>query len=136
MARSVTLPAIERTTAIVGIAATAILYAFVSPAISLGCLLGSAFMIANFFLLAIVGGGILALGRGRGGLSLLGMLLIPLKLIFFLVVSYLLVSRLHVNVPGFVAGVLTQFAAISIEIWRASPRGIGEGDHAPKENKA
>jgi hypothetical protein len=93
-------------------------------------------MIANFFLLAIVGGGILALGRGRGGLSLLGTLLIPSKLIFFLVVSYLLVSRLHVNVPGFVAGVLTQFAAIFIEVWRASPRtGIGEGD-VPKENKA
>jgi hypothetical protein len=132
----VTLPAIERTTAVVGIAAATILYAFVSPAIALGCLFGSAFMIANFFLLAIVGGGILALGRGRGGLSLLGTLLIPSKLIFFLVVSYLLVSRLHVNVPGFVAGVLTQFAAIFIEVWRASPRtGIGEGD-VPKENKA
>jgi hypothetical protein len=129
MARSVTLPAIERTTAVVGIAAAAILYALASPAIALGCLVGSAFMIANFFMLAIVGGGILALGRGRGGLSMAGILLIPLKLLFFLVVSYVIVSRLHVNLPGFVAGVLTQFAAILIEVWRASPRtGIGEGE--------
>lgn len=129
MARSVTIPAIERTTAVVGIAAAAILYAFASPAIALGCLVGSAFMIANFFMLAIVGGGILALGRGRRGLSMAGILLIPLKLLFFLVVSYVIVSRLHVNVPGFVAGVLTQFTAIFIEVWRASSRtGIGEGD--------
>jgi hypothetical protein len=128
MARSVTIPAIERTSAVVGIATAAILYAFVSPVIAMGCLVGSAFMIVNFFMLAIVGGGILALGRGSGGISLLGMLLIPLKLLFFFVVSYLIVSRLHINVPGFVAGVLTQFVAIFIEVWRASPRiAMGEG---------
>jgi len=75
-------------------------------------------MIANFFLLTLVGGGILALGRGRGGLSMAGILLIPIKLLFFLVVSYVIISRLRVNVPGFVAGVLTQFAAVFIESWR------------------
>ena len=116
--KKVTVAAIERTTALVGIAAAAMLYVFTSPAIALGCIVGSGFMIANFFLLTLVGGGILALGRGRGGLSMAGILLIPIKLLFFLVVSYVIISRLRVNVPGFVAGVLTQFAAVFIESWR------------------
>ena len=115
-----TIAGIERTTAITGVAAAALLYAFVSPPVALGCITGSAFMIVNFFLLALAGGGIIAMASGGKGLSTLAILLIPLKLAFFLGAAYVIVSVLHVNIPGFVAGVLTQFAAIFIETWRTS----------------
>jgi hypothetical protein len=134
MTSTVTIATIERTTAVVGVFAALMLYAFGPPAIALGCVVGSAFMIANFFLLALVGGGIIALARG-GGVSILGILLVPIKLAFFIGASYIIVVRLHVSVPGFVTGVLTQFVAILIEIWRAAPRtriGIGTGT---QENK-
>jgi hypothetical protein len=115
-----TIAGIERTTAITGVAAAALLYIFVSSPAALGCVAGSAFMIVNFFLLALVGGGIIAMASGAKGFSMLAILLIPLKLAFFLGAAYVIVSVLHVNIPGFVAGVLTQFAAIFIETWRTS----------------
>jgi len=115
-----TIAGIERTTAITGVAAAALLYIFVSPPAALGCVAGSAFMIVNFFLLALVGGGIIAMAGGREGLSMAAILLIPLKLAFFLGAAYVIVSVLHVNIPGFVAGVLNQFVAIFIETWRTS----------------
>jgi hypothetical protein len=115
-----TIAGIERTTAITGVAAAALLYIFVSPPTALGCVAGSAFMIVNFFLLALVGSGIIAMASGAKGFSMAAILLIPLKLGFFLGAAYVIVSVLHVNIPGFVAGVLTQFAAIFIETWRAS----------------
>jgi len=119
MRQRATIAGIERRTAIIGILSAATLSIFAAPAIGFACALGSVFMIINFFLLALVGGGILALARG--GTATLAILLIPLKLAFFIGVSYLIIARLHANVPGFVAGVLTQFAAIFIEVWRASP---------------
>jgi hypothetical protein len=126
MHRAVTIAGIERTTTVVGTLTATALYAFATPAAAFGCAAGSAFMIANFFLLAVVGGGIVALGRG-GGISALAILLIPLKLAFFIGASYLIVGRMHANVPGFVAGVLTQFLAIFIEVWRASPQVTDTG---------
>jgi hypothetical protein len=126
MHRAVTIAGIERTTAVIGTLAATVLYLFVTPAAAFGCAAGSAFMIANFLLLAMVGGGVVALARG-GGVSALAILLIPLKLGFFIGVSYLIVGRMHANVPGFVAGVLTQFLAIFIEVWRASPHGLTRG---------
>jgi hypothetical protein len=115
-----TIAGIERTTAITGVAAAALLYIFVSPPTALGCVAGSTFMIVNFFLLALVGGGIIAMASGGKGLSMLAILLLPLKLAFFLGAAYVIVSVLRVNIPGFVTGVLTQFAAIFIETWRTS----------------
>jgi hypothetical protein len=115
-----TIAGIERTTAITGVAAAALLYIFVSPPAALGCVTGSVFMIVNFFMLALVGGGIIAMASGAKGFSTVAILLIPLKLAFFLGAAYVIVSVLHVNIPGFVAGVLTQFAAIFIETWRTS----------------
>jgi hypothetical protein len=128
-----TIAAIERTTAVVGIFAALIIYAFGPSAVALGCVVGSAFMIANFFLLALVSGGIIASARGGG--SILGTLLVPIKLAFLIVVSYIIVVRLHVSVPGFVAGVLTQFVAIFIEIWRATPATRIGIDSGAQENK-
>jgi hypothetical protein len=120
-AKSVTLAGIERSTAVAGVVLTVVLYLVVGTAAAVGAAVGSAFMIVNFFLLAMVGHGIVALGRANGGLSLLGILLIPLKLLFFIGVSYLIVSRFKVDVAAFVGGVLTQPAAILIEVWRTSP---------------
>ena len=120
MRQRATIAGIERRTAIIGILSAAALSIFAAPAIGFACALGSVFMIINFFLLALVGGGILALARG-GTAPILATLLIPLKLAFFIGVSYLIIARLHANVPGFVAGALTQFVAIFIEVWRASP---------------
>jgi hypothetical protein len=128
-----TIAAIERTTAVVGIFAALIIYAFGPSAVALGCVVGSAFMIANFFLLALVSGGIIASARGGG--SILGTLLVPIKLAFLIVVSYIIVVRLHVSVPGFVTGVLTQFVAIFIEIWRAKPPTRIGIDSCAQENK-
>ena len=115
-----TIAGIERTTAITGVAAAALLYIFVSSPAALGCVAGSTFMIVNFFLLALVGGGMIAMASGAQGLPMVAILLIPLKLAFFLGAAYVIVSVLQVNIPGFVAGVLTQFAAIFIETWRTS----------------
>ena len=117
-----TIVGIERMTAIVGGFAAAALYLLAAPGVALACLVGSAVMVANFFLLTIVGGGILAIARGEGGASRAGVLLAPIKLLFLIVVVYAVVSVFRLNVPGFVAGVLTQFVAILIETWRTSPR--------------
>jgi hypothetical protein len=120
--KSVTIPGVERTTAIVGVVLTIALYVTAGPAFAFGTITGSTFMIVNFFLLAIVGRAILAMSSGSGGLSLFGILLIPIKLIFFIGVSYLIVRRLEVNLGAFIAGVLTQPAAILIEVGRTAPR--------------
>jgi hypothetical protein len=120
-AKSVTLAGIERATAIVGAVVTIALYFFAGSAAALGAFVGCAFIIINFFLLALVGHGIIALGRANRGVSTLGILLIPLKLLFFIGVSYLLVSRFKIDVGAFIGGVLTQPAAILIEVWRTSP---------------
>jgi hypothetical protein len=120
-AKSVTIVGIGRATAIVGVVIAIVFYLFAGSAAAIGVLAGSGFIIVNFFLLALVGHGIVAMGRAGGGISILGILLIPLKLLFFIGVSYVIVSRFKVEVGPFVAGVLTQPVAILIEVWRASP---------------
>lgn len=120
-AKSITIAGIERSTAAAGIVLVAALYLFMRSAAAVGALVGCAFIVVNFFLLALVGHGIVALGRAGGGVSTLGILLIPLKLLFFIGVSYLLVSRCKIDVGAFIGGVLTQPAAILIEVWRTSP---------------
>jgi hypothetical protein len=114
-------------TAIVGGFATGTLYLLRLPGPALACAAGSVVMIVNFFLLAAVAGGIVAIARERGGVSRAGILLAPLKLLFLIVAVYAIVSVFHLNVPGFAAGILTQFAAIFIETWRTSPRLMAGG---------
>lgn len=124
-AKSVTIAGIERTTAVAGVVLALAMYLFAGAAAAAGAIAGCAFMIVNFFLLALVGHGIVALGRASGRISILGILLIPLKLLFFIGVSYLIVSRFKVDAGIFVAGVLTQPAAILIEVWRTAPGTAG-----------
>jgi hypothetical protein len=99
-----------------------LLFAVASPAVALGCAVGGAVMIANFFLLAFVGRWIVAVATQSGGANRLGIVAAPLKLLFIVTVVAWLLSRTNINVPGFVLGVLTQPAAIFIETWRVSAR--------------
>lgn len=122
-------------TAVVGAVVSAILYVLVSPMAALSCAVGSAIMVVNFFMLAIVGGGILALARNGHGTSRAGILLAPIKLAFLIVAVIVVVGVFKLNVPAFVAGILTQFVAIFIEVWRTAPRArLGAGAETEGNN--
>ncbi|HEV7988437.1 MAG TPA: hypothetical protein VGP23_08115 [Candidatus Binataceae bacterium] len=99
-----------------------VLLGTVSPAAALGCAVGGAIMIVNFFLLTFVGRWIIAVATQSGGANRLGIVAAPLKLLFIATVVAWLLSRTNINVPGFVLGVLTQPGAIFIETWRVSAR--------------
>jgi hypothetical protein len=118
-----TLAGIQRTTAIVIAIAAAILAVAISPASAIACVLGGALMIANLYFLAFIGRMMLAVARESGGPTGLGMVAAPLKMLFLVTIVYAIISSGRVDVPGFIAGVLTQFAAIFIETWRASALG-------------
>lgn len=117
-----TVTAIQRTTLVLMAVTAAALCGFVSAAAALGSVIGAAVMVVNFYLLALVGRLLLAAARNNGGPSAVGMLLPPLKLFLIIAVVYVIAGSGRVNIPGFLAGVLTQFAAIFIEAWRASAR--------------
>jgi hypothetical protein len=117
-----TIAGIQGVTAVMTAMLSVALLATVSPAAAVGCAVGGAVMIANFFLLAFVGRWIVAVATQSGGANRLGIVAAPLKLLFIVTVVALLLSRTHINVPSFVLGVLTQPGAIFIETWRASAR--------------
>lgn len=123
-----TIAGIQRVAAILTIVGTLTLAWFFTRATAIGFLAGGILMIGNLYLLVIVGKALVSLAQG-GGAGKIGVVLAPFKLVLFLVVAYLLISRLHVNLPGFVLGVLTQFAAIFIETGRVS-RGVITGQEA------
>lgn len=113
-------------TAVVALAASAILYAAVSPGVGFGCLIGGALMIANLWAWALIGRSILGLARERGGRHPAGLALAPLKLLILIGLVYLIITQFEINLVGFVAGLLTQFVAIFIETGRVSWRaGLG-----------
>ena len=118
-----TIAGIQRTTAILAGIATAILALVASPAAAFGCAAGAALMIGNLFLLTIVGRAIFALAQGGAG-NTVGVILAPIKLFLFVIVVYILMTYTHLNLQGFMIGVLTQIVAIFIETWQASTRTI------------
>jgi hypothetical protein len=115
-----TLTAIQRTNAVLAVALSLILLLLVSPRVALGCVLGTAVMIANLSLLAVVGRWILAAAGQNKGSRRLGIIAAPLKLLFIITVVALLLSRAKISVAGFLFGALTQPAAILLEIFRMS----------------
>lgn len=117
-----TITAIQRTTLILTALTAATLLIFFSAAAAIGSIIGAAVIIVNFYLLALVGRFLLASARANRGPSAAGMLLPPLKLFFVIAAVYVIADSGKVNIPGFLAGILTQFAAIFIEAWRASAR--------------
>src|SRR5208282_963849 len=116
------IPAIQRTNLIL-VAATALMLALLdSVAAGVGCLLGGAVVIANLYLLAVLGRAMLAASGGGALAHRAGVLAIPLKLLLVVVLVYLVFEHVRVDPLGLGAGVLTQLLAISIETWRASVR--------------
>ena len=120
-----TIASIQRTNFVLVTISASILALFASASMAIGCLLGGAVVIANLWILAALGGLLLAAsGAGvSGAAAKLGALAIPMKLLIVVGLVYLIFTRAHVDGMGFGVGVLTQMAAIIIETGRASVRG-------------
>lgn len=118
-----TIGGIQRATGILAALATVILAVAVSPAAALSCAIGAALMIANLFLLTVVGRAIIAMAQG-GAASKAGVILAPMKLFLFVGVVYILIAYTHLDLRGFMIGALTQILAIFVETWHAATRTI------------
>lgn len=117
------IAAIQRTNIVLVTVTAAALAIFVSPGMAAGCLLGGGVVIANLYLLSILGSvAIAAAGGGATGASKFAVVAIPLKVLIVVGLVYLIFLRVHINGIGFGLGVLTQMAAIFIETGRASIR--------------
>jgi hypothetical protein len=114
-----TVEAIQRTTGVVAVSVAAILLVAASPASALSCILGAALMAANLFALSWVVRTIFALARQAGGATAMGLIAAPLKLFLFAGITFVIVDSGRVHLASFIAGTLTQFAAIFIEVGRA-----------------
>jgi hypothetical protein len=119
-----TINAIQRMNVVLVAISAAILGYFDSTAAALGCLLGGAVVIANLWLLSLLGGLMLAAaGSGSTGvMAKWGVLAIPLKMLLVVGLVYLLFTRAHIDGVGFAVGVLTQMTAAIIETGRTSVR--------------
>jgi hypothetical protein len=113
-------------------ALTLLLLGVGSPALAVGCAVGGVVMIANLYLLTLVGRWILAVAAQSGGASRIGIVAAPLKLLFIVSVVALLFSLTNLSAPGFVLGALTQPGAIFIETWRVSARAAWRSAPARK----
>jgi hypothetical protein len=117
-----TIESIRRTTLLLaGLCAGVLLR--ISLASAVACMIGAGLMMANLYALSWTVRAIFALARQAGGMSMLGVIAPPVKMLLLAGIVYLLVQSGRVSLPGFVAGTLTQFAAIFIEVGRASIRG-------------
>jgi hypothetical protein len=115
-----TVEAIQRTTVVVALLAAVVLLIEVSPASAVSCILGAALMVANLFALSWIVRTMFVLARQAGGVTALGLIAAPMKMLLLAGIVFLIVESGRINVAGFVAGTLTQFAAIFIEVGRAS----------------
>ncbi|HZC45182.1 MAG TPA: ATP synthase subunit I [Candidatus Acidoferrum sp.] len=120
-----TIAAIQRMNVILVAVTAVILFFFDSSAAAIGCLLGGAIVIANLWVLSILGAMILAAaGAGISGTAAkFGVMAIPLKMLIVVGLVFLVFKRAHVDGVGFAFGVLTQMTAAIIETGRASLRG-------------
>ena len=121
------IASIQRTNFTLVVISTAVLALFGTTSAAVGCLMGGAVVIANLWILAALGGLLLAASSAglSGSAAKLGVLAIPLKLLIVVGLVYLVFSRARIDGLGFGIGVLTQMAAIIIETGRASLRGAG-----------
>jgi hypothetical protein len=123
-----TIEAIQRTTVVVAVFAAMVLLFEASPASAAACILGAALMVANLSALSWTVRAIFALARQAGGATGWALTAAPLKMLLLAGIVYLMIESRRVNLPGFIIGTLTQFAAIFIEVGRAS---IGHKFYAP-----
>ncbi|MGH7864601.1 MAG: hypothetical protein ACREQB_06400 [Candidatus Binataceae bacterium] len=118
-----TIEGIQRMNALLIAGTTVLLLALASFNAAIGCLVGGAVVMINFWVLAVLGRILLAaVGGHRGPGAKLGALAIPLKLLILAGLLYLLAMRFQIHAFGFGLGVLTQIAAIIIETGRVSMR--------------
>lgn len=115
-----TISAIQRANVILVALAAVLLGLFVSRAAAWGCLLGGTLVIANLFILSMLGALVLAAAGGGGTAHRAGALALPLKLLLLAALVYLIFSRIRIDAIGFGLGVLTQLLAILIETWRVA----------------
>ncbi len=117
-----TIPAIQRTNAILVIVSAAILAYFYSPASAIACALAGAVVMANLLMLSMLGRFALASAGNGGAAAKLGLVALPFKLLLLAGLLYLVFSHWHIDGVGFGLGILTQFTAIIIETGRATVR--------------
>lgn len=116
-----TLGEIQRLNAILLAIAGLTLLLMVSPAASLSCVVGGAFVIANLVILNWLGQLIVA-AAARSAQSPLSMVAIPLKLLLFGGLVYLALAKTGIDGIGFGVGVTTQPVAVIVEALRARAR--------------
>jgi hypothetical protein len=117
-----TIRSIQLTNVLLVCIAAIAMAGFVSVPAAVGCLLGGAFVIANMFLLAVLGRFALSAARASGGVSRMGLAAMPLKIALMIGLIYVVFARIHIDGLGFALGVLTQVTAIIIETARTSMR--------------
>src|SRR5271167_2975522 len=93
-----TIAGIQRATIILAALLSLILAAALSYAAAISALLGAAIMIANLYMLAILGRFLLAIGQ-HGGSAALGAALAPLKMVLIIGAVYVIISSGRVNLP-------------------------------------
>ncbi len=118
-----TIAGIQRIAVVLTVVITALMLALVSERAAISSAIGGVLMIGNLYLLVVVGKAIMGMASNGGGAMKIGAIIAPFKLLFFMLVVYLILTRIQVDILGFMAGVLTQFAAIFIETGRVSMRG-------------
>ncbi len=127
-----TVEAIQRTTVIVAILAALVLLIEASSRSAVSCIVGAGLMVANLTALSWIARTMFALARRAGGATTLGLIAAPLKMLMLVAITFLIVESGRLTVAGFIAGTLTQFAAIFIEVGRASIGAsfpLRHGDH-------
>jgi hypothetical protein len=117
-----TIRSIQLTNVLLVCIAAIAMAGFVSVPAAVGCLLGGAFVIANMFLLAVLGRFALSAARASGGVGRMGLAAMSLKIALMIGLIYVVFARIHIDGLGFALGVLTQVTAIIIETARTSMR--------------
>lgn len=97
-----------------------------APAAGLGCVIGGGVMVANLFILILLGRFLSSAAAGGTGPTL-GAVAIPLKMLLIAGLVYMVLARTGIDAVGFAIGVSTQLVAIVLETFRASRPAGREG---------
>jgi len=114
-----TLSEIQRTSLILLAVGALLLQLTVSTDASIGCLVGGGVVIANLFILSLIGR-LLSAGAAAGSGPKLGAVAIPLKLLLIAALVYAVFAHFKIAAIGFAVGVSSQVIAILIETARAA----------------
>ena len=128
-----TIRSIQLTNLLLVCVAAAAMACFVSTSAAIGCLLGGGFVVANLFLLAVLGRFALSAARASSGVSRMALGALPLKIALMIGLIYIVFARIHIDGLGFALGVLTQVTAIIIETGRTSLRKNRVDSGIPEE---